>query len=73
MNTTIEMPILWDQKQVAEYLGKSIAWCERSRWDGSGPKFVKVGRSVRYRAEDVFAWLDANARTSTSTAEEAAQ
>lgn len=67
MTNTIEMPTLWDQKQLADYVGKSLAWCERSRWDGSGPKFIKVGRSVRYRADDVFAWLEANAHANTGS------
>ncbi|MBF58277.1 helix-turn-helix domain-containing protein [Halomonas sp. FeN2] len=66
MNTTASFPTLLDQKQVATYLGKSVAWCERSRWDGTGPRFIKVGRAVRYRADDVLAWLEANTRTNTS-------
>jgi predicted DNA-binding transcriptional regulator AlpA len=54
------------QKDLAAYLGKSIAWCERARWTGDGPVFVKLGRNVRYRAADVLAWIEANARTSTT-------
>lgn len=68
MNNTVSFPTLLDQKQVAEYLGKSVAWCERSRWDGTGPRFIKVGRAVRYRADDVLAWLEDNARNNTSEA-----
>ncbi len=56
----VEMPRLWDQKTLAAYLGKSTAWCERARWAGEGPAFVKLGRHVRYRAEDVLAWVEAN-------------
>lgn len=66
MRTEVIFPSLLDQKQLAEYLGKSIAWCERSRWDGTGPNYIKIGRAVRYRAADVIAWLDANARHNTS-------
>lgn len=29
---------------------------------GRGPKFIKVGRLVRYRAEDVQSWLDQQSR-----------
>lgn len=29
------------------------------RWKSRGPKFVKVGRLVRYRLSDLEAWLDA--------------
>lgn len=52
------LPILLSQKQLAEYLGKSTSWCERARWSGDGPKFIKLGNHVRYRVEDVVAWID---------------
>lgn len=52
------LPILLSQKQLAEYLGKSISWCERARWSDEGPKFIKLGKHVRYRAEDVAAWIE---------------
>lgn len=60
------LPRLMNQQALADYLGKSTAWCERARWAGEGPQFVKLGRHVRYRAEDVLAWIDANARTFSS-------
>ena len=59
---------LLTQKQLTEYLSKSEAWAERSRWDGSGPPYVKLGRHVRYRAEDIEAWIAGSLRTSTSDA-----
>lgn len=59
----VTMPRLWDQKTLASYLGKSTAWCERARWAGEGPRFVKLGRHVRYRADDVMEWIEENART----------
>lgn len=63
---TVALPILLNQKSLAEYVGKSQAWCERARWAGQGPKFIKLGRHVRYRAEDVLAWINENEHTSTS-------
>lgn len=48
---------LLDQKQVALILGKSTAWCERSRWNGTGPPYRKIGRAVRYEEQDVYAWI----------------
>lgn len=62
-DASVTMPKLWDQKTLAQYLGKSTAWCERARWCGEGPRFVKLGRHVRYRADDVLAWIEENART----------
>lgn len=59
---TVNLPQLWDQKVLAKYLGKSTAWCERARWAGEGPRFIKLGRHVRYRADDVMAWIEENAR-----------
>lgn len=62
----VPMPLLMNQKSLAAYLGKSTAWCERARWAGEGPPFVKLGRHVRYRADDVMAWIEENAKHSTS-------
>ena len=62
------VPRLWDQKTLAAYLGKSTAWCERARWAGEGPQFIKLGRHVRYRVEDVMEWIEENARSSTTAA-----
>ena len=61
--SSVTMPRLWDQRTLAAYLGKSTAWCERARWAGEGPRFVKLGRHVRYRADDVLQWIEDNART----------
>lgn len=60
------LPRLMTQKDLAVYLHKSQAWCERARWAGDGPRFVKLGRHVRYRADDILAWIEENARTSTT-------
>lgn len=57
---------LVNQAELAAMLGKSEAWAERSRWDGSGPPFVKIGKSVMYRVADVQEWLAGRTRTSTS-------
>jgi predicted DNA-binding transcriptional regulator AlpA len=62
----VTLPRLMNQRDLAQYIGKSTAWCERARWAGEGPRFIKLGRHVRYRADDVMAWLEANTRTSTS-------
>lgn len=66
LQVAVNLPRLMDQKELAQYLGKSTAWCERARWAGEGPKFIKLGRHVRYRADDVLAWIEENAKQSTS-------
>jgi predicted DNA-binding transcriptional regulator AlpA len=63
---TVTLPQLWDQKVLAAYLGKSTAWCERARWANDGPRFIKLGRNVRYRADDVLAWIEQCSRSSAS-------
>ena len=55
---TVTLPALMDQKTVAAYVGKSCAWFERARMMGEGPRFVKLGRHVRYRAEDILNWIE---------------
>jgi len=51
-------------KQAAEYLGSSTRTMEQFRGRGDGPKFYKLGGSVRYLIEDLDAWAGAP-RTST--------
>lgn len=49
--------VLLDQLEAAEILKKSPAWMERSRWNGSGPPFIKLGRHVRYPLDALHAWI----------------
>jgi predicted DNA-binding transcriptional regulator AlpA len=66
-STSITLPLLLTQKDLAKYLCKSEAWCERARWAGDGPKFIKLGRHIRYKADDVAAWIEScSGNTSTS-------
>jgi len=55
-----KLPDLINQSELSTYLNKSEAWCERARWLGTGPPFVKLGRSVRYRLSDVKEYVDSN-------------
>jgi len=68
IQTVATVPVLWSQQELAQYLGKSVKWCERSRLDGTGPRFMKVGRHVRYRVEDVMQWAEDHSFQSTSQA-----
>lgn len=45
----------------------SHAFFERGRWAGYGPRFLKIGRSVRYRKGDVIAWLEKRQPVSSTT------
>ena len=59
---------LMPQSAVALRLGISERTLERKRCDGTGPKFVRVGRLVRYTARDLESWLAARTVQSTSEA-----
>jgi excisionase family DNA binding protein len=43
---------------VADYLGVPKATVYKWRYEGQGPAGYRVGRFVRYRAEDVDSWLE---------------
>lgn len=47
---------------VADYLDTTVGNLTRMRYLGVGPAYVKLGRAVRYRWEDVEAYVAANVR-----------
>ena len=53
-------------QEAASYCGSSASTFEKLRLKGGGPVFVKIGRRVVYRQDDLDAWLIANTRVSTS-------
>jgi predicted site-specific integrase-resolvase len=53
---------------LAGLLKISIRTLERWRVEGVGPTFIKAGRRVLYRPEDIERWLGQAARRSTSDA-----
>ncbi len=46
--------------------GISVSFLNQARLRGDGPPFLKVGRRVLYRIDDVDNWLINHSRTSTS-------
>lgn len=56
---------LADPPEVAEFLKMPERTLGQWRYLGTGPRFVKIGRHVRYRWSDVEAWLADQGRTST--------
>jgi hypothetical protein len=52
---------LLGEVDAAEYIGGIPHRTLRQwRYYGKGPRFVKIGKHVRYRVSDLNAWLDAN-------------
>lgn len=37
-----------NEKEAAVYLGMSVKWLQQCRCYGRGPKFMRMGRSIRY-------------------------
>ena len=57
---------LFTPEAAAEYLSVTKQSLAQWRYMSVGPVFRKLGaKTVRYRVEDLDAWVDAAARTST--------
>jgi len=54
--------------QTAAFLGVSLSWLAKARVTGEGPRFVKIGRAVRYVDSAVRDYIRARTRGSTSEA-----
>ena len=49
---------LLSPEEVARYLGLPVKTLFQWRYKGVGPRALRVGRHLRYRADDVEAWLE---------------
>jgi excisionase family DNA binding protein len=54
------------EREVAEQLGLSVATLRAWRHRGKGPRFLRLGRSVRYLPSDVADFVRASAVDTTS-------
>ncbi len=59
-----------DTHEAARRTGLASSTLRKLRLTGEGPRFMKLGRAVRYREDELNAWLAA--RTIGSTSEQAA-
>ncbi len=55
-----------NQIELSRRWGISHRTLERWRWQGTGPRFVKIGNRVVYDLKDIEAYEDAHLRSSTS-------
>ena len=55
-NNSIET--LLNEHDVARFTGLSVASVRRWRLLRQGPKYLKIGAAVRYKPEDISAWLE---------------
>lgn len=54
----LETDNLLTPKQLAKYLGIATYTLSQYRIQGCGPKYLKLGRVIRYRPSDVQEWID---------------
>ena len=60
------MKPLLEEEAAAPLIGWSVSTLQKKRVAGDGPPYVKLGRSVRYRPEDLEAYVAARVVGSTS-------
>ena len=51
---------LLTERDASDVLRLSIKTLQAWRSKGRGPAFVRAGRAIRYRRNDLIAWIDAN-------------
>ena len=52
------MEKMWTVDELAEFAGVSVTTLYHWRWEGKGPKAIKVGRYLRYPEGDIETWLE---------------
>lgn len=59
---------LYTTREAATFLRLGKPTLERYRLTGKGPRYFKLGATVRYRREELEAWLEGHLTRSTSEA-----
>lgn len=67
MMPDIETPL--NENQAAQLLGLSARTLQAWRVRGGGPRFMKIGRAVRYQRHELLAFQEANTFKSTTEAD----
>jgi len=52
--------LLLSRTEVESHFGISKRFLEVTGLKADGPPYIRIGRSVRYRAQDIRAWIDIN-------------
>jgi predicted DNA-binding transcriptional regulator AlpA len=74
MHVTLEeAPAVMKPEEAAKLLRLSAQRLAVMRLEGSGPSFVKAGRSVLYSRAAIESWIEKNTRRSTSDSGSVAQ
>jgi hypothetical protein len=54
----MDMKPTLDERDASRFIGFSQSYLRQQRMRNTGPAFVRVGRAVRYRVEDLERFLD---------------
>jgi predicted DNA-binding transcriptional regulator AlpA len=55
---SIDLSALVTEKEAARFLSMSFRTLQSWRSEGKGPPYVKLGRSIRYRMNDLLVWTE---------------
>jgi len=61
-----QLPSLLTVREAAEMLRLHVGTLNNWRVSGAGPRFVRLGRHVRYRVSDLDSFLDEQTKRSTA-------
>ncbi len=57
MSNKLETPLC--TKAAARYVGLNPRTLDQWRYQGKGPAYLRIGRSIRYIQSELLAWLEA--------------
>jgi predicted DNA-binding transcriptional regulator AlpA len=63
---TFQSEALLTAPDAGRLLRVSLSWLAKARLRGDGPRFVKIGRSVRYPESSLRDYIKSRTRSSTS-------
>lgn len=67
-NVSTEFDSLLTPSQVSQITGIPVSSLGYQRWAGTGIRFVKLGRSIRYRRSDLEDYISSHVFASTEEA-----
>lgn len=54
-----------NEKETSLFIKMSRSWLRQARMKGTGPKFCKFGRAVRYPLSELSTWIESKHRMNT--------
>jgi predicted DNA-binding transcriptional regulator AlpA len=60
--TSVQDDVVMNSAEAAKFIGLSVWWLAKARGKGSGPKFIKIGRAVRYSKASLMDFIKSHTR-----------